>query len=468
MGPNETDLKKSDPKSEKIWYVFTDNRHEGPYSLDDMQALLDEGRADPTDFVWKEGMVDWELLAKVLAFGPLISAPTPEPKINPSKPTRPKVPLESRPAVPRAKVELKISLQDKLRPHFQMISGLICLLLLASFGVYRATRSSFPQTLEDVSTEEFRELKAARILSLGDLGPGVAVALSTSDLVEPSFYLTTNLPSGARFELHFEGLPGTILNRTTVSGVASISVSRGFVKTPPIRLENGDPLPRGVYRIFVLQANSQPAGIEELLKNIPSQHPVDAPALKQELKVFTRKIYFLGGAQDQEYAQGLQEYHLKLREKGQNELMEIRQYAATLEDQLTQTEDQFQMIIQQERSSFISKKEQWLTFHQRWTRFQKHLDETFQSWTPAQVSGDFYHGSLYGLIGEANELVKQIHLEQASYFESISAHSAGVANLERRALEVRLSDAISFARSTILSLKSKTALAEKKLAAEAP
>ena len=433
-----------------------------------MQALLDEGRADPTDFVWKEGMLDWELLAKVLAFGPLISAPSVEAKKNPVKITKPKAPPEVRSAVPQIKAEPIAILKEKLKQHYPLISGLICLLFLGSFGIYRANRSTFPQSLDDVSSEEFRELRAARVLSIGDLGPGVAVALSTSDLVEPSFYLTTNLPTGARFELHFEGLPGTILNRTAVSGVASISVSRGFVKTPPIRLANGEPLPRGVYRIFVLESPTQPAGVEELLKNLPAQHPVDALELKQEFKVFTRKIYFLGGAQDQEYARGLQEYHLKLREKGQNELMEIRQYAATLEDQLTQTEEQFQMIIQQERASWISKKDQWLTFHQRWTRFQKHLDETFQTWTPEQTGADFYHGSLYVLIRNANELVNQIHQEQGSYFESISAHSAGGANLERRALEVRLSDSISTVRSTILALKSKTALAEKKLAAASP
>lgn len=47
------------------WYYMLDDQKMGPISSQDLKRLADAGRLEPSDFVWKAGMEDWELASEV-------------------------------------------------------------------------------------------------------------------------------------------------------------------------------------------------------------------------------------------------------------------------------------------------------------------------------------------------------------------------------------------------------------------
>ncbi len=47
---------------EKIWFIFLDQKQEGPYSLLDLKR---DERLTPETFAWKEGMKDWKRIAEI-------------------------------------------------------------------------------------------------------------------------------------------------------------------------------------------------------------------------------------------------------------------------------------------------------------------------------------------------------------------------------------------------------------------
>lgn len=56
-GPLTTPARRS-PVSGN-WFVGCHGKHEGPYSVAQLQQLVRQGRLAPTDLVWREGMPDW-------------------------------------------------------------------------------------------------------------------------------------------------------------------------------------------------------------------------------------------------------------------------------------------------------------------------------------------------------------------------------------------------------------------------
>ncbi len=52
----------------KQWFVLIDDRYRGPYTQSQIISTIEQGGLKGGDLVWREGMVDWETLAKVAEF----------------------------------------------------------------------------------------------------------------------------------------------------------------------------------------------------------------------------------------------------------------------------------------------------------------------------------------------------------------------------------------------------------------
>lgn len=57
---------------ERKWFVYQTDHHEGPFSLEEIQAKLSAGQVARTQYVWCEGMGDWQIMTAVRDFEPLI------------------------------------------------------------------------------------------------------------------------------------------------------------------------------------------------------------------------------------------------------------------------------------------------------------------------------------------------------------------------------------------------------------
>lgn len=57
-----------DGLSEKKWFVYRTDHHEGPFSVEEIQGQLGSGQTTSESFVWCDGMADWKPMRDVEAF----------------------------------------------------------------------------------------------------------------------------------------------------------------------------------------------------------------------------------------------------------------------------------------------------------------------------------------------------------------------------------------------------------------
>ncbi len=261
-------------------------------------------------------------------------------------------------------------------------------------------------TLPDVTAEEYRELKAAVLASLEREGPKLALALSQADPLNPSFYVASNLPDDFRFELQIEGVPGTLLNRLRFYAKSEGQIADHLGKTSPLQAADTQPLARGQYQVILAEAAEQPAAIQPKIQSIFASMPI---ALGTK-KLIVSKPYFLGGKKDATYTVRLKEFHDKIREKSNQELLELRQFEITLESQLNQTVQQFNLL--KKKKIGPPQRKQWDTFHSRWFGLAAQISQIHSGLTPEKAQNDFFHGPLYLMFQASAQAIEKFHTGQ--------------------------------------------------------
>lgn len=66
-----------DSFTEKKWFIYVGDHHEGPFSLEEVQGKIGQGQTSAQSYVWREGMADWKAMAELSDFAPLLSPPPP-------------------------------------------------------------------------------------------------------------------------------------------------------------------------------------------------------------------------------------------------------------------------------------------------------------------------------------------------------------------------------------------------------
>jgi len=267
--------------------------------------------------------------------------------------------------------------------------------------------SSLPD-LQDVDPGEFDQLKLANQADFTTQGPKLALALSRKDLIRPVFYTASNLPDDTSIEVLIIGRPETLLNRLHFSGVKQVSLKGGFGHTTPLVDQGGQPLPRGVYRIFAVDSSRQTPEVQLVLSQLsPLQGkiPVQIPAGRH---VYALGEYFLGGRKDKSYAERLRLYHERIRKQSDTELMELRQFHATLKSQLDSTVKRFSALRRRRKISSQESKS-WNRFFQTWNGLSGQLAQSFRSWTPDVLVNRHFHVRLYEMTKEAAKHIFKVH-----------------------------------------------------------
>jgi len=281
-----------DSLAEKKWFVYLGDHHEGPFSVDDIQGKISEGHVSTENYVWAEGMTDWKVMVELDAFHRLMES-SPLPKVsqasfniegevaplelqlelrNPqvdekqlkdatadevkqpekieTSPSGAKNPLQAS-LIRIAKVSsgfvilagfLTAYLQGHLDPlvHSSAVQGSLqslsylvrphLLALSEKFPYLEQWVSPIP-AIEDVSAEEYDELKNAAQGKPETHGVRLSIALSSLDSLSPSFYVSTNLPSGAQFVIFVVGVPETLLNQLSFSTHVPVTVTKHLGNT---------------------------------------------------------------------------------------------------------------------------------------------------------------------------------------------------------------------------------------------
>ncbi len=299
-------------------------------------------------------------------------------------------------------------------------------------------------SLDDVAPEDYEDLRSAALVNPQKGGPRVGFALSRADPWAPAFYVASNLPDGADFEIYVEGLPDTLLNSLGFSGSVGARLEKLLGKSGVLKQADGKPLPRGEYVVFVMEAEKQPPDVKEILASAAPSSLKTSASLPKGRKTVAKKTYFLGGARDAAYQARLKEFHDRLRQKAQAELTELRQYSMTLESELGDSKTNFARL----RKGKTTKAQQkaWNDFHAKWSQKAGQLNQAFSRWTPDVVQRELFFGRLFVLVQQASQAVAKVHGIHHSFF-------AG--GLDAKAFEIQLGEASAQSQQALGTLKAK-------------
>ncbi|MBS1962635.1 MAG: DUF4339 domain-containing protein [Bdellovibrionales bacterium] len=540
--------------SEKKWFIYVGDHHEGPFTVDEIWAGIDASKFAKTGFVWADGMKDWVALATLPEFERSAPPPPAIPQI-PTLPVAPEAPatsnwqvesptgttevsvesntatntrtntsaivveeaspatapiasaepvLESRapmpetaepireptltgttnrpgpgevggpihagapepqtntgitrtsiievnsletqsqpailrPAVLGAASATRPSTQGpgekapiitaRMKPFLYAVVVVFFLLGLQKTGITRpledkiaAMLSTLPE-LSDVSPEDYQELKKAAKAPIS-AGPQVAVALSKADPLSPIFYVATNLPDGARFEIYVEGVPHRLLNTLSYSGKLDVVSQKRLAKSTPLRYPDGKPIPRGEYIVYVMEAPvGQPDLVyKELLPLAPIARNLPDRLPQNRRLVFSKKIFF--GAKDATYEQRLKEFHDSLVARAKNEAMEMAQASATLDSQALMSTATYERLKKQPIGP--KQKQTWNAAVQNWRAIETQLVQKYAGKTPEQIKDEFFHSNLVSEFLAVEKILSDLH----SVHEKLFTTSTTAASLE--------------------------------------
>lgn len=79
LGGNMSGVSAPPPPNNMIWRIAINGQQSGPYSLPQLQQLVQNGYLTPNTHVWREGMANWELAGNVPELIHLFGAPVPPP-----------------------------------------------------------------------------------------------------------------------------------------------------------------------------------------------------------------------------------------------------------------------------------------------------------------------------------------------------------------------------------------------------
>ncbi len=514
--------------SEKKWFIYVGDHHEGPFTVEEIWGGIDGGRFARTGFVWCEGMTDWLALAtlpefersapappavpnlppiasnwqvetptatteiQVEAGGSLISAepiaepiiaeaaPIPEMIAEPTLETRAPATVAAepirepsmaafqrentmtdvgaktsiieiasldsatqpqilRPTLLGAASATRPSTQGpgekapiitkRMKPFIYAVFVIFAIVGLQKTGKLRpvedrisALLSTLPE-LNDVTPEDYQELKKAAKAPISS-GPQVSIALSKADPLSPIFYVATNLPDGARFEIYIEGVPHRLLNTLSYSGKLDVSTAKRLAKSIPLRYPDGKPVPRGEYYVYVMEAPvGQPDLVyKELLplapiaRNLPNQLPQDRRL------VFSKKILF--GTKEPTFEVRLKEFHDGLVARAKNEAMELSQAVATLDSQAQVSISTYDRLRKQPIGP--KQKAVWNDMNRTWTPIEAQITQKYAGMSPEAIKEGFFHANLVSEFLAVEKILLELHSAQEKLFTT----SATWASLE--------------------------------------
>ncbi len=304
--------------------------------------------------------------------------------------------------------------------------------------------------LEGVTPEEMKELNVAANSNLLLSGGQVAIALHQSNIENPKFYVSANLPNGASIDVYIQGETDTLLNAWSFNTKLTVKIKDNWGMTDETRAVNSQAIPRGFYKIYATESRAQSPDISQVLSPLPARANQGNGVESYSVKLFSQKRYFLGGKKDNIYAERLKEFHDKLAIKTKSELNELRGFMETLESQLGSTVNGFAIV---QKGKMTSKKiKSWMDFHSRWSKLTDHLNGTFSKWDIAKFKSEKFYSALYKMTQDLGQAITDVHETQNRFFSN---------TMDRRLYDAQLQQKVDETKALVLQLKLKISQAER-------
>lgn len=99
---------------ERKWFVYQNDHHEGPFSLEEIQDKMGAGEVQRSQYVWCQGMSDWQMMSAVRDFEGLLATPA---AAQPVHPTHLQIEPEASPAVQAESLGVSLEIQHEPAPE---------------------------------------------------------------------------------------------------------------------------------------------------------------------------------------------------------------------------------------------------------------------------------------------------------------------------------------------------------------
>ena len=248
-------------------------------------------------------------------------------------------------------------------------------------------------TLEEVTPENYRILKAASQKSLSKAGPSIAVVLSKTSDTKPVLIVGTNLPEGTHLNLFVHSIPGTVLSEKQVDITTPLLVSQLIAKSPSLHAGEGDLLPMGEYEIVIVDDPEQTPPVKtalSLINNYGGAYPPYIPTTSVGRKVVGGLKMFLGGVKDENYTAKLVLLQRQLKDRAIAAFQALETWCEQEELSVSALKAS---MMKASKASGLNRKRNWSEFEKTWILPQT-LVTTDPSVASHQVTAKALHDSL--------------------------------------------------------------------------
>ncbi len=412
----------TDLPHERKWFIYYQDNYHGPYSAVEVYAWVkNKAEEKPEIYLWSEDMESWELIdhtelgkvfrsqrAKFEQLAKSVDLPIlwekwdGESDISPNPLYRSHLEwhgeLESstnRPLLVDPANAISSGRKDNEIKRKVLRGGKTGLTLIvaiaATIGLLNWLESEWGQVRHPLGVQnaEYQELVRAIAHPSQDVGPRFGLAISQNSPVAPQIFITSNIPEQSQFKLQIEGIPSSLVGAFSYQRSIALLNQKGLLEVPSLSA-SGEAIPRGVYEL----------------------------SLSYNSKVYLAKTYFLGGAKDQQYFEGLKRYHQQLHQKYVDEIFEIKQVLVSQEQQVSLMNNDFERYLIALSKNQSSARQTWFQGRVQWLTYQKQLEQLMDLYGKPSAESNYFLFSFYQNIRDVGKRIIRLHAEYETFVQT--------------------------------------------------
>ncbi len=451
--------------SEKKWFIYVGDHHEGPFTVSEIWDGIDANKFQKSAFVWAEGMQDWVALVGLPEFER--AAPEPPSKSVPPVSNSVPTPVTAQPIA-------EASSEPSLSSNWNVESA-----PAATPDPVLESRAAYVEEIKREPTlTNTKTGTLTTVIEVGDLESASRPAISRPAVVgEVLSTRPSVIGDGAKapfFHPRFKPVIYAILVIAALGALQRLGVLRGVedrissmlstipelsdvtpeeyadlkkvVKAPksagpqvalalskadplaPIfyvatNLPDGKPIPRGEHVVYVMEAPSgQPDLVyKELLQLAPIPRTLPNHLPQERRLVISKKIFF--GSKDASYETRLKEFHDGLVDKAKKEVTELAQTLVTLDSQALVSISTYDRLKKQPIGP--KQKQVWNEMNRTWRPVETQVIQKYAGLSADQIKENYFHWNLVSEFIAVEKILSDLHSAQEKLFTT-SATAAGL------------------------------------------
>jgi hypothetical protein len=313
-----------DPQLKKWHLLAHDKVVRGPYSFHEIAALIEAEKLNAESKIWSQDFENWTTLSntifnavlngEIILFSDNKSTVSTK-KINEEFRSRLILPppisqihFSSHVDMPQTFTEpakITEARATLLKKHHMYVIAICATTILIVCGYILSQHNSNLDTFKNhLSQRELNEIVVVTKMSENNSAPTLSLT-KFGDTKAPEFLIGSNLSDESKIKLTLNGIPNTLLGSYRYKLTQELKVKNKLAVTTQVRKEDGSYIPPGSYTATIESGSSK----------------------------YT-KTFVIGHNNDEQYRLALKSFHQVVRLRAEEELMELNDYALTLEDQV--------------------------------------------------------------------------------------------------------------------------------------